>query len=453
MNRLTTARWCCLILVLGLSRDRHIAAQEVDKSPASPLVQNVHDMFEEGYVLGPKHLQTAQKRLAAARTLSPSDRLLDYAWGLVLLRQSQPKQAVMQFELATESDGPEARFAWQALIWSHMVDRQYEKGLNKLDLFAKQLQKSVDETNLTEAHRETARWIGEALEAVDRSVQSKALHEMVARHAESLKDVLVEELYNEVTLGRAIVEDRADELKKQADADDEASGKKDAALRESKADKLASDLEDLVQEKANTARSAEEWKKWRDEAVGKVDKQLDQLEQEYTSLDKRAQVLQDSIINVGRDLTLLDVQASAVGPNTGLAGIQLQQKILQRQNQMITLQVQYNNTIGRVARIAQQGRALQQQKNSLLQKYEKATGDLQKKTADLDRWTMRLNDKRQKLDVKPAGKAKGGKAIAAGKSQLTFKSYLPFDLDAERIRIMDSYLSAASPDAPPAPGE
>ena len=40
----------------------------------------------------------------------------------------------------------------------------------------------------------------------------------------------------------------------------------------------SSELDELVQEKANTTKSAEDWKKWRDDAVKKVDKQLDQLE-------------------------------------------------------------------------------------------------------------------------------------------------------------------------------
>lgn len=455
MIRLILLGLCCLTVDAASSLTRLEAAQKADERPAvSPLLQNVEGMFEEGYTVGPKHLQAAQKRFAAARALSPDDRRLDYAWGLVLLRHSQPKQAVAQFETATTATGPEGWLAWQALIWSYLVDRQYEKGLGRLDLMAKALQKSVDDSEITESHRETARWIGEALEAVDRTVQSKALHDLVARHAEGLKEILAEELYDSVMLGRAIVEDREVELKKHAGLENEANEKKDAALRETKADKLANELEEIVQEKASTAKSAEDWKKWRDEAVSKVDKQIDQLERDYGTLEKRSQTLQDSIINVGRDLTLLDVQAGAVAGNPGLVNIQLQQKILQKQNQMVALQVQYNTTIGQLSRTAQQGRGLQQQKNALIQKYEKATGDLQKKTADLDRWTTRLNDKKQKLEVKPAGKGKGTKAVAASKgSPLTFKSYLPLDLDAERVRIMDAIISAAEPDAPPAPGK
>ena len=55
-------------------------------------------------MFGPKRLQEAQNHLAQARRLAPGDWRIDYAYGLVLVRQSQIKPAIVQFEAALAHD-------------------------------------------------------------------------------------------------------------------------------------------------------------------------------------------------------------------------------------------------------------------------------------------------------------------------------------------------------------
>jgi len=99
-------------------------------------------MLDEGFQSGPKHLQAAQKKLAAARTLAGEDPRIDFAYGLVLLRHGQSRQAAAQFELAIGRPGATYQPAWKALIWTHLTDRQYEKGLGRLDEFAASVRES-----------------------------------------------------------------------------------------------------------------------------------------------------------------------------------------------------------------------------------------------------------------------------------------------------------------------
>ena len=101
------------------------------------LARYLNEAFDEGYVMGPKHLQDAERYLTQARRAAPGDPRTDYVHGLVLLKQSQAKTAVAQFEAAIKHEGGSHYWpAWQAAIWGYLVDKQYETGLKKLDEFA-----------------------------------------------------------------------------------------------------------------------------------------------------------------------------------------------------------------------------------------------------------------------------------------------------------------------------
>src|SRR6516162_4699483 len=69
------------------------------------LAGHLKEALEEGYVMGPRSLQEAQKHLALARRLAPGDPRVDFASGLVLLKQSQVRQAIAQFDASARRDG------------------------------------------------------------------------------------------------------------------------------------------------------------------------------------------------------------------------------------------------------------------------------------------------------------------------------------------------------------
>src|SRR5262245_7096711 len=93
------------------------------------VIEAIKNLLDEGFASGPKHLPVAQKKYQVARKVAGEDPRLDYAYGLVLLKQAQHKQALVQFEAAIGRPGPAYWPAWQALIWGRLVERQHEKGL------------------------------------------------------------------------------------------------------------------------------------------------------------------------------------------------------------------------------------------------------------------------------------------------------------------------------------
>lgn len=415
--------------------------------PAPPeLAENVQGLLDEGYQTGPKRLQAAQKKLASARNLAADDPRLDYAYGLVLLKHAQSRQAIVQFEAAVGRSGTAYWPAWQALIWSQLVEKQYDKGFGRLDEFAALVRKAGEDGELTDPQRDAARWMGQILEALDKTVTAKKLHELVEQHDNRLHEVLGDELYSTLQLGRDLIEERDGELSKQADASQASAEKGRARRKQTEADKLENDLKDLDKEKANTAKSAEEWKDWLDEALGKADKELSRLEKEYHSLETRSETLRQTITSLGRDLTALDLQLNTIASAgaTGSAIQQTQQRYLQRQNQLVNSQMEYNVTIGKMSQTAQQGRVAYQQRAAIVQKYEKATGQLVKKNAELDKWSARVADKKKKLDM-PAAKAKGARS-APERKVVSLKSFVPLDLDDEKARVLAAF--GVSPDQP-----
>jgi DNA repair exonuclease SbcCD ATPase subunit len=437
---------CVVALVIGAGQPLR-----ADAPPSSELNKELQGLFEEGLVVGPKRLQAAQKRFAAARKLAVDDARLTHAWGLVLLRQSQLKQAIPQFEAALTHKGAPYLPAWQALIWTQLVDRQFEAGLDRLEEYAALVEKLPADEAGAEVRSDAARWMGEMFAALDKTVETKRLRESLGRHEEKLLVSLGDELGRAYHLGKSIVEERAEGLAQQADEARDAAEKKSARKKKDEADKLADNLEGLDKEKENTAKTEEEWKKVFTEAQEKFDKQLESLEKDYQALESRAEAINQTINQLGRDLTAMQFQAN----NSTAQGIdpitaqRQEQQFMQRQNQLINAQIEYNATIGRLNRTAQQGRAVMQQRAALVKKYEAATGQLVKKSTELEKWSARINDKKKKLDVQSAGKAKGAKT-AVDRKVLSLRSYMPFDFEAERERVLSLYRAKVSvPEAVP----
>ena len=405
------------------------------------LAECLKDAFDEGYIVGPRRMQEAQKHLAHARRIAPGDPRIDYAQGLMLLKQSQMKPAVAQFEAAIGRE--EARYwpAWQASIWGHLVEKHYESGLSKLDEFAETVQKAEKPDEVSEAQRTSARWIGQLIEALSRCADSKKVHDLLAAHEVHLLDTFGDELSEELEAGRESIREREFELEQAAGAARQTADKSNERRRKDKAARLEKDLEGLSNAKKDSAKSAEDWKAWLDDTLAKADKQLGLFERDYKFLDERIQSLTQSITMLGREITALEVGLGNTNPRTanpfGMQNAQWQ--LLQRQNQMLGYQLDYNATLGRQQQVAQQGSQAAQGRADAVRRYETATGELVKKNAGLDKWTARLNDEKQKLTVqKPAAKA-GKRAPLDKKQQFSLKTFLPLDLDIEKHHVLASF--------------
>lgn len=450
MQPTVASRWALLLCLAVGARTARGEDQPAAAFPPAPaaLVKSIEALFAEGFIIGPGHLQTAQKSYVAAQKLGEGDPRLDYAYGLVLLRQTQHKQAVAQFSAAVGRKGAAYWPAWQALVWAQLVDKQYDKGLGSLDAFAAVVRPPDEISEPTQSQSDAARWIGQVLESLDKTVTAAAQHELIEQHDERLHGLLGDDLYRVVELGRDFIRERDLELAHEAGQVQAKAEDKQARRRQGAAGRLDSELQELSKDKEGAARSQDDWKKWRDDTLAKADKQMGLLEKDYQYLEKRGVMIEQSIVMVGREITALQVQMNPNLPgNRFVSPLSLQQQLTQRQNTMLNYQTEYNATVGRMAQLAEQGRQIEQQRNATVEKYAKETGDLTKKAAAIDKWSLRVADKKQKLETPPTAKAKGPKAPAAAKV-VSFRSLVPLDLEAERARVLEAY--GVKPEAPPA---
>lgn len=447
MNRATST----LAMLLAVSSAAAVAvAEDARPAPAGPaaaspeLVARVQKMLDEGFGSGPKRIQATQQELTAAKRQFGDDPRLDYAYALVLLKHGQDKHALVQFETAVKRPGPAYWPAWQALIRGHFVDHQYEKGLKRLDEYAALVARASLDSKITEAQRMAAAWIGETLDALDKTVMKPPVQALIAQHRQRTVETLGEELREDLERGRDKIAERDIELWEAADKASKAAEARAETVRDNQEEKLTAKEEKLTAARDKAAKNATQWKEWLDEQLPAVDKEFAALEKEYQRLDKRRESLQQSITLVGREITSIQMQSQISStqfrnqnPYQLPIGVPLNY-LAQRQNALLQYQTEHNATLDKLTQTSQQGARLRDKRAEIVRRYEQATGDLVKQNADLDKWNARVAEKRKKLDIQAAGKGKNGKAATDESKTFPLKAYLPFDPAAERVRMLTS---------------
>ncbi|MGE5194126.1 MAG: hypothetical protein ACM3U2_16645 [Deltaproteobacteria bacterium] len=439
-------RRCWLVLAACLATSGMLAGEtkrtargQKPLSPAGEAVLAAHlkDAFDAGRVIGPQHLQEALKDLELARQVAQGEPRVDYTHGLVLVKQLHVAAAIAQFEAARKLDGGRYWPAWQAAIWGHCLDKQYETGLVRLTEYARIVQAAEKSDEVSEAQRHAARWIGQLFEALSLCADSKKLHDLIANHEDQLLDAFGDELSEEVEAGRESIREREFALEVAAGTARQAADREQKRRTQERTSKLEKDIERAGKARDDDKKSAEEWKQWLDETLAKTGKQLGLLERDYAFLERRAQSLMQSITLAGQEITALSVQPRQVIFPQDVA--RYYSDIQQRQNQMFGYQLEYNATIGRLQAVAQQGNFVSGQRAEAILRYQTATGQLVQKDSDLDKWAKRLKNEKQKLTVqKPPAKG-NKKAPAAQKHEFSLKSYVPLDFDVEKRHVLASF--------------
>ena len=447
----------CAWLVLAGAQAADTKARPADRKPPSDagdssVAGQLKDAFDRGYIVGPKRLNEAQKHLAQARRSAPDDPRIDFALGLMLVKQGQMKPALAQFDAAVERDGAAYWPAWQVAIWAHLSEKQYEAGLKRLDEFAAIVQKAEKPDEVSEIQREAARWVGQLLEAVVHVPESRKYDDLLAEHQIKVLDTLGDELSTALEEGREVIRARQFTLDQAAGAARDTAARKKGLRDQGKTEKIEKDIDGASQEKDKAKKSEEEWKKWLDDMLAASDKQLGQLEKDYTFLDQRAQSLMQSYTLAGTQLTALNlsVNPATLKNLTPMQANNLQQQMIDIQNQMAQYQTDYNATVGRMSDVSQRGNLAIQQRADGIKRYETETGQLVKKKSDLDKWSNRLkNEKKKLVSQKATGKA--ARKAPVDKAKLTLKSVLPLNLERERDQLLASFAPpVAPPSAPPA---
>ena len=448
--------WVGLLALLPIgAADLGAADATSDKEVAheAALGRRLVEFFDEGFKRGPKALPEAQRRYETLRGESRNDPRIDYALGLVQLRQFKNKEAQTQFLLATKRTGEPYWPAWQALIWTHGTAKETTAAYDRLTEMAKRLVK-VDNASEATAVAEQIDWIGQSMAAFEKMADSPKSRDAWLKQDEALRELFVGKLLAAYNSGQDEVHTRHALLEDDIRSTRDKTLEKREQERIEKQSKVGKDLESTKEKRDELKKTAEEWKKSLDDQLLNFDKQLSRLERDHTFLEKRGQSIVESQIQLGREMTLLQQQASANSNNKNNNQFGQQQNLNAQmdrlQLQKVRCQAEYDQTLVAAQQVTQKAQGLIQQRNGVVQQYQKATGQLVKQDASLDKWQGRLKKDTEKL------KAPVDDKVAAVTNKIkqvhSYRTYIELDVIEQRDRLLDSFGVAMPPDKPDRPG-
>lgn len=420
------------------------AGKAIHKQFPTTLAGHVAEMLNEGFTHGPNALRTAKREHVAARRLDPDDPRIEYALGLVQSRQMHHQAALTQFKLAVEKGKKPYWPAVQALIWSECCEKRYTDGLDRLMKFAELVQ---DNDGDAAARDDAANWIGQVLEGLDETLAADR-DRLALVHAEAkILAALDGELKGALDHGRTIVREKWRLLSQQTNDVVEQRAQKVATANRGTAKQIDAQVEDIGKERQATKRTREQWDQWIEQQMDPIDDQLGHLERDYLYLNRRLGSLTQSIAVTARELAQLEAQdvygrnslwANPAHPTGGNAATftPLQLAIQNLRTTIFGYQLDYNATAARMSSTVQQANALVQRRSLAGQQYQTATGQLLTKNNQLARWATRLEEKKKKLEHQVPAKELQENL----ERKLTwFRTYVGLDLEAEKLRIFESY--------------
>jgi hypothetical protein len=428
-----------LTVVVGVCSVTISSAAEpaANQQPGGIVGRQLVEMFQTGFGRGANPLKEARRHYDAARSEAKGDPRVDYAFGLVLLKQLRSKEALAQFESVTKS-APDYWPGWEALIWCHFAAKDHAQGYSQLKEFARRLADS--RSDLVE-RQASAEWVGQVIAAVQKSADTIKQREALLREDEALKEIFGPELQPSYTGGKAHVNSLHSMLEEDVQQTRETMQARQEKERAEKEVEVAKDLEASAEKRESLKKSAEELKKSLDEQVANFDKQLSRLEKDYDFLQKRLVSIAASQLQLNNELTLLDQPANKSKGSLAPQAIENRKAALGMQQ--LKYQVEADQSLAATMLVSQKAQAVVLQKVAAIRQYEKATGQLVQTDASLDKWQGRLKKEGEKLKSPPKGKP----APVANKinQARSFRTYVDLDLVLERDRVLDSF-SVAIPE-------
>lgn len=409
--------------------------------------KSIREILEVGFEPGRESLPKAKSLHEAAVKSGDKSPEMAYAYGLVLLKQFKPKEAVEQFRLAAEHSDTPYWPAWQALIFTHFSAKETTAGYDRLFDFAKRIQKTQPAIELNEQKR-LVQWMGQLVGALDKIAESPKAQEIVKKQDIRLRDLLTEELLPSYDEGRHETEDAAMLVEVELDETKQQQQGKNEQERVEKQAKVEADAQAAKKKAEVVKKSAEDWKRWLDDQLKQNDRLLARLEKDYGLLERRAQENLETQNQLDREINSArsQTQKAAQQSNAVRGGIQRNNnfRVDQMLNQKIQLQMDFDRISQEGFGVSQNAAKVMQQRDVAMTKYQQMTGLLVKEEVATQKWQDRLKKDGEKL--KTPASAKGGAVTRTLTKAKSLRTYIDFDLNDERQRLLDQI---DPPKAPP----
>jgi len=402
-------------------------------SPEVNLGERIAEMMQVGYVRGPRTFQDVQSLFESLSKEKVHDPRIDYAHGLVMLRLMKNKEAQEAFQKATTQPGAPYLPAWEALIWTDFVGKDYAAGYDHLLNLARLVQS--DQNLSPEVCDDAIDWMGRSMAALELTIEASQAREAWMQAENKLTTILGEDATEDSLRGKQEVQTRHASLEDDIQLAKEKAKKKQDDQLAKKQNRIDQSLEAVKEKRENLKKTAEEIKQTMAEQTAAYQKQLARLEKDYGFFERRTNVLVGLMAAIDQEAFVLQ-QRKKNSSNSQANNIDL--AIAQLQNQRMIYTAEFLKTAESADAIAASAQRLNQERSEFLEQYRRATGDIVEADAGAEKWKERTLNQAKSLK-KAKETAKPAVPIAKIQTARTFRTYVEMDLFAERTRLLNSF--------------
>lgn len=184
---------------------------KVDKSNRLRFSQSMRALVLEGMVAD--GAAASRRSFEAAHQSAPDDPRAAYAYGLALLVQSNPKEALPQFRAAAKQSNVAFLPALQGVAWVHLSKNELPQTLTSLTELARRLEESRGAWPSDHDKKYSAEWIGRTIGYMTGPGKSEDRIDDVTTAAAEIQKILTGERRQAFEHGRKAIARRHDELK------------------------------------------------------------------------------------------------------------------------------------------------------------------------------------------------------------------------------------------------
>jgi hypothetical protein len=437
MRRGMPALWLLFaILSPAFAADPSQTADSARVSP--PSAAALGRVLNVGFAAGREKMSAAGSQWSRIPPADRNDPRVDYAWGLVLLKHRRTREAERQFQTAAARTTPAYLPASQAVVWLQLARKQYVPGFKSLRAFIDSVADDKRPAADAAERLSAAEWTGRAIAALNEIPLTDRQKADVER-----LDVAAEQQFRDRMLaayrkGKQAVKSLAGELSVEAVKTRVLAGKKLAKKEKQTRKEIASRKDDVDKSQESLKLTAEQWKDWLDEQEKQTKRSLTRGTREMALLDGRRAAISRSMLLATRQKTALLFQIQrlqqgrpeqAPSRAADIALGRIEQTLLQ-------YNVQQLRTVQQMNALRQTAAATLQQYRAAAKRYQTATGKIAKTNTDLSKLESQLKQQERKLrqiNVKQAAAVKQMKRRRA-----SFTTYVKFDVDAEKKRLLES---------------
>jgi hypothetical protein len=416
-------------------------SQTADSARVSPpSAAALGRVLNVGFAAGREKMSAAGSQWSRIPPADRNDPRVDYAWGLVLLKHRRTREAERQFQTAAARTTPAYLPASQAVVWLQLARKQYVPGFKSLRAFIDSVADDKRPAADAAERLSAAEWTGRAIAALNEIPLTDRQKADVKR-----LDVAAEQQFRDRMLaayrkGKQAVKSLAGELSVDAVKTRVLAGKKLAKKEKQTRKEIASRKDDVDKSQESLKLTAEQWKDWLEDQEKQTKRSLTRGTKELAILESRRASLTRSYLLAARQKTLLlatmrrgDPNSERTTPITPSANDIALGRI---QQTLAAYELQYQRTVQQMNATRQAAATAVQNYRAAVKRYHTATGKIAKSNTELAKLESHLKQQERKLQQSNVKQVAAVKQMK--KRQASFTTYVKFDVDAEKKRLLES---------------